>query len=466
MINQKLTDYINQSRKTGMTDEQIRQALSASGWSEQDIQAAMSFEGGLALTKMRLAFLYTLIGVVGGATTAILTFYYSRGVLYLTVFYFLWGDSIWPSWSQNAITVIAVIMALAGFIFIFWLARKFGKIRLEKTQVTEPSDQTSDKKPETQFKQPLNPRHVYIVYTLIGVIIGYAISKLLTVGIEWLINFFDKTPNETITIGSSDFIVFISIVFMLIGGAMGYRKAKREESKNYFDTNTSPTSFVEFKQPSLQKEKVLAAIVLAILVIGVFVGYIVLRNQRLNDEKKLEVTNRPYEQEKEQRNQRIQELRRGLYRIAPGSFKGELRPDKAGFNLSFNLTGTQVGKYQIHIESRSARVYIFGRSEDKYLSEKTEPYNLFVPYDEIISNYISYYPDALANPEVNERGHIYISIEPYRSDEEKKFIHDVNYSKATDQFSWNTKDNGQNDYYINVHFRLNPTGSRYDVFQN
>lgn len=40
-MNQQILDYINQSRQTGATDEQIQQALSASGWSEQDIQAAM-----------------------------------------------------------------------------------------------------------------------------------------------------------------------------------------------------------------------------------------------------------------------------------------------------------------------------------------------------------------------------------------------------------------------------------------
>jgi len=37
----ELLDYINQARQSGMSDEQIKQTLLSSGWSEQDIKAAI-----------------------------------------------------------------------------------------------------------------------------------------------------------------------------------------------------------------------------------------------------------------------------------------------------------------------------------------------------------------------------------------------------------------------------------------
>lgn len=45
-MEQAILDYIKQARDAAMGDEQIRQALVSSGWSEHDIQTAMNFGGG------------------------------------------------------------------------------------------------------------------------------------------------------------------------------------------------------------------------------------------------------------------------------------------------------------------------------------------------------------------------------------------------------------------------------------
>ena len=43
MDNQKLLEYINQSRQQGISDEQIKQNLVGNGWGESDVNQALSF---------------------------------------------------------------------------------------------------------------------------------------------------------------------------------------------------------------------------------------------------------------------------------------------------------------------------------------------------------------------------------------------------------------------------------------
>ncbi len=52
MSNQQLADYVKQCRQAGMPDNQIKEALLKTGWSEQDVNEALSLKGvgaGLAV---------------------------------------------------------------------------------------------------------------------------------------------------------------------------------------------------------------------------------------------------------------------------------------------------------------------------------------------------------------------------------------------------------------------------------